>query len=63
MADRSKKEIKMACSMGVVIEGKGLVLKESFLNLIKNVSGEQRMNNIHNRKKVKIEEDNESGQE
>ena len=40
--------------MDNVIKGKGLVLKELFINEVKNVVGELRMNDIHNFKKVNI---------
>ena len=33
------------------------------MNKVKNVDGELRMNNIHNSKKVKIEEDDKFGQQ
>ena len=57
------KEMKMPSSMEDVLLGKGLVLKEPYLNEVRNVEGELRMSNIRNRKKVKIDNDGVSGQE
>ena len=44
MADCLAKEMKMQNSMDDVIKGKELVLKELFINEVKNVNGELRMN-------------------
>ena len=62
MADCLTKEMKMPSSMEAVLLGKGLELKEPFLNEVRNVEGELRMSNIRNRKQVKIDDDNDSGQ-
>ena len=40
----------MPSLMDAVIEGNGLILKEPFINEVKNVNGGIRMNNIRNKK-------------
>ena len=62
MADCLTKEMKIPSSREVVIKGKGLILNVPFINEVKNINGELRIINIHNPKKVKLEEDDKSGQ-
>ena len=63
MVDCLTKEMKMLSSMEAVMEGKGLSLKTPYENDIRNMNSELKIHNIHNHKKVTIEDDGKSDQE
>ena len=62
MAECLMKKTNIPSLMVVAIKGKGLLLNVPFINEVKNFINELRVNNILNRKKVKIEENDKSSQ-
>ena len=56
-------DMKMPSLIAVVIEGKGLILNTQFVNEIRNIDVELRMDNICNCKKVTMDEDSDLDQE
>ena len=57
MADCMTMEIKVLSLMEVVIKGKGLILNTPFVNEIRNIDSELRMDNIHNPKEMAMKDE------